>query len=1008
MPVQVTYPGVYIEELPTNAQTVTAASTSATLFADFFPQGPMGSAVMVDSWTAFMRKFGGLDQRSEASYGIYQYFNNGGQVAWVVRLGNGNATTAQLPVPVVSPTMDTLAKEVAAAAEKAVKAAAQAQAALSDTPPFKAALAAGKATEVAAGATLAAAAAAKAAGEELTSLIERYNADYGPEAGATLETARAAALAASEAATAAETASAAATAASQDPLPQPSTPATLTGASTDASTQIQAGWKAAKANLTPGASSTGPPTGNVPTALGKANAALTAAKASTHPADAAFVPLLENDIRLGTAAQAAAQEATDQLDAAQTAITAGEAKSEAPGIDQLVVLVSGALEAATEARSQILSWLSDAQDLAASPPTDLGSDLGALVTALEGALNTAVLAVGATQVTQVAVEAWQTALEEDSLRSETGAQSAGEQALQAIGQAIAVGQQLEAAGYSSLAGLTVKASVKVLETVQSQLQADLPQIAAGKLPKPALAALTTAVTTLKTQAGSANTNVATAVTGLTLDGSNQSEATDLFEWAVGNEASYLALSVIADLVPTVIPLEDAMAAATAAVAAAQQAALGAQTAMQAAQRAILAGLEDEADSEQILEINAADPGVWGNNLQVEIVPAIGSQFNLQVRQMGVQNNRLVTMAQETYHNLTLGDPTAQNYAPAVVNDQSKLLQLTYTGLKIPGTRPNTPEDFQSLSGGTDGGPPGAADLFPVEESQGSGLPGAVAAMKPKIFNTLCLPVIATYSGGAMMTATELATELAQDNRAFFIADIPASTNSAAAMLQWINTFGNADAYNAGVYYPRLLVPDPLANYRNRNVGASGTVAGIYAGNDLNYGVWKAPAGIGAVIENAELAVKVSDTDDGLLNPQGVNTLRNFATYGNVVWGARTLAGADLLGSAFKYVNVRRLTDFIEDSLYQSLRWVVFQDNDERLWAQITTEVGSFMGSLFAAGAFQGTSASQAYLVRCNSTTTTPDDVDQGIVNILVGFAPVKPAEFVIVQIQQLAGQGQPS
>jgi phage tail sheath protein FI len=202
----------------------------------------------------------------------------------------------------------------------------------------------------------------------------------------------------------------------------------------------------------------------------------------------------------------------------------------------------------------------------------------------------------------------------------------------------------------------------------------------------------------------------------------------------------------------------------------------------------------------------------------------------------------------------------------------------------------------------------------------------------------------------------------------------------------------------------LQLPDPLNGYRLREVGPSGTMAGVYARTDGQRGVWKAPAGVAAVLEGADVALKVTDADNGTLNSAGVNVLRTFPVYGPIAWGARTLAGADLLDSEWKYINVRRLVDYIEQSLVQSLKWVVFEPNDEATWGQIRLEVGSFLSGLFADGAFSGATPAAAYFVNCDATTTTADDIDRGIVNILVGVAPVKPAEFVVLQIEQIAAQ----
>ena len=162
-----------------------------------------------------------------------------------------------------------------------------------------------------------------------------------------------------------------------------------------------------------------------------------------------------------------------------------------------------------------------------------------------------------------------------------------------------------------------------------------------------------------------------------------------------------------------------------------------------------------------------------------------------------------------------------------------------------------------------------------------------------------------------------------------------------------------------------------------------------------------PFGAGGV---ADLTAVLTDGENGQLNPRGINCLRSFPEAGRVVWGARTVRGSDQLASEWKYVPVRRTALFIEESLYRGTKWVVFEPNDEPLWAQIRLNVGAFMQNLFLQGAFQGRSPREAYLVRCDAETTTQNDINLGIVNILVGFAPLKPAEFVIIRIQQLAGQ----
>jgi phage tail sheath protein FI len=149
---------------------------------------------------------------------------------------------------------------------------------------------------------------------------------------------------------------------------------------------------------------------------------------------------------------------------------------------------------------------------------------------------------------------------------------------------------------------------------------------------------------------------------------------------------------------------------------------------------------------------------------------------------------------------------------------------------------------------------------------------------------------------------------------------------------------------------------------------------------------------------------LTDAENGELNPLGINCLRAFPGIGRVSWGSRTRDGDDRRASEWKYIPVRRTALYIEESLYRGTKWVVFEPNDEPLWAAIRLNVGAFMQSLFRLGAFQGATAREAYFVKCDKETTTQNDINNGIVNIVVGFAPLKPAEFVVIRLQQIAGQ----
>ena len=211
--------------------------------------------------------------------------------------------------------------------------------------------------------------------------------------------------------------------------------------------------------------------------------------------------------------------------------------------------------------------------------------------------------------------------------------------------------------------------------------------------------------------------------------------------------------------------------------------------------------------------------------------------------------------------------------------------------------------------------------------------------------------------------------------------------------------------NAALFFPRLKQPNPLRDNQMEDFVPCGAVAGIFARTDTQRGVWKAPAGLDATLVGVpQLTVNLTDAENGELNPLGINCLRAFPIVGRVVWGARTLRGADQLADEYKYIPVRRLALFIEESLYRGTQWVVFEPNDEPLWAQIRLNIGAFMHNLFRQGAFQGRTPTEAYFVKCDKESTTQNDINLGIVNIVVGFAPLKPAEFVIISLQQMAGQ----
>jgi uncharacterized protein len=311
--------------------------------------------------------------------------------------------------------------------------------------------------------------------------------------------------------------------------------------------------------------------------------------------------------------------------------------------------------------------------------------------------------------------------------------------------------------------------------------------------------------------------------------------------------------------------------------------------------------------------------------------------------------------------------------------------------------------FSSGADGSDGIAPTLAEYIgnPVAQT------GFYALDQADLFNLMVIPGDAEVDEATVMSALwGPASNYCKSRRAFLLIDAPRAWTlngrpKVAGNTQLINDLriSVVKDYSAA-FYPRLT-------YNNdglvASIGPSGAVAGLMARTDADRGVWKAPAGVEAtILEVLGVEVKLTDMENGVLNKKGINCLRVFPT-GLVNWGGRTLDGDDDIGSEWKYIPIRRLALMIEESLFRGTKWVVFEPNDEPLWAKIRLNVNAYMMSLFRQGAFQGSSPKDAFFVRCDATTTTQDDRNKGIVNIQVGFAPLKPAEFVVITIQQIAG-----
>ncbi len=304
--------------------------------------------------------------------------------------------------------------------------------------------------------------------------------------------------------------------------------------------------------------------------------------------------------------------------------------------------------------------------------------------------------------------------------------------------------------------------------------------------------------------------------------------------------------------------------------------------------------------------------------------------------------------------------------------------------------------------GNDGSAPLTADYLGNQAAQ----TGFFALDPVDIFNLMIIPGDVDVPQATMNAVWGPASTYCQSRRAFLLIDPPATWTVAdrPAVVQNTTLINDLRALvvkeNSAVFYPRLRY---TAGAPVRTVAPAGAVAGVMARIDSSRGIWKAPAGIEADIRGiVGLEVKLTDLENGVLNKQGANVLRVFPS-GFTVWGARTLAGSDDLGSEWKYIPIRRFALFLEESLFRGTKWVVFEPNDEPLWAQIRLNLNAFMMGLFRQGAFQGSTPKAAFYVKCDAETTTQADRNLGIVNIEVGFAPLKPAEFVIIKIQQIAG-----
>lgn len=870
MPSTLTYPGVYIEEIPSGVRSITGVSTSVAAFVDYFQRGVTNRAVRVFNFGDFEREFGGLDTRSEASYAIQQFFLNGGSEAWIVRtLGDAAAAaTAAL--------LDGVGGATALVLE-------------AGRGPYESARPGLRANPGRWGNNLRVQV-DPLANNRFNLTIMLVESRDGQEVAIASEQFRDLSTAPADArnartlindcTTGSKLVRVTQTSAGNRPLATGTVSDDLSNFPiiTAASPQIQ---------VTIGADGTGTARlAAAPTSLADARRRLESAIRQARPELRAFseatVTVVENRLRI------------------QAGLTMAQARIEfAPGgIDPTAAslgLIPG------EARAGLIS--ADVSGVALPPGADLNIDV-------------TIGAVGPVAVTLTAANMADLPSARTEIETKLRAANAAAEFSQARVVVYSEGAQnrlIILAGTSGVQTTVAGADAAVLRLDQAQATAVAARVSAHHAAAPNVAA--------------------GARIGVTIGADGP------------HDAQFPALA-------------NTLAAAA--------------TQMQAAIRAAVAAPAFAA---------------------ARVVPyEFGGESRLIALAETAAN--VVTFAASPADLTTVTELCLTTAAGATVNVQRYALGTAGVG------------GAQGLTVvGADALPDATALIGDLNNKT-----GFHALEDVDLFNLLCLPRAATLAGAAATAPAAQALLAAaisycRSRRAFLLMDTPPGRDELEEITQWLEQNASLRHRNAALFYPRVLIPDPLNHYRLRSLGASGTVAGLFARIDSTRGVWKAPAGTEAVISNvSELEDVLTDQENGALNPLAINCLRNFPIYGNVVWGSRTLEGSDQAASEWKYIPVRRTALFLEESLYRGLKWVVFEPNDEPLWAQIRLNIGAFMQNLFRQGAFQGTTPREAYFVKCDKETTTQNDINLGIVNILVGFAPLKPAEFVVLKLQQKAGQ----
>jgi hypothetical protein len=406
------------------------------------------------------------------------------------------------------------------------------------------------------------------------------------------------------------------------------------------------------------------------------------------------------------------------------------------------------------------------------------------------------------------------------------------------------------------------------------------------------------------------------------------------------------------------------------------------------------------------KLEAPNPGAWGEHLKISIDHKVDDKYKDDTTIFNITVEDGKTGHREAFRNVSTNSDHP-SFIKSILKEESELVRIKG---EVPVARPpvnnsdKTAEFSYDSNTASDGNPIDDPKIFIGDENAKTGLN---AFNKVDDLNLLCIPPPRITDETTSKDVYAKALEYCEKRRAMLIVDPPAKWKKKDDAMNGIEPtdLGFDRSSYAAIFFPRIKAADPEENYRLREFVPCGMVAGVIARTDGQRGIWKAPAGIEATLRGvSDLTVRLTDKENGDLNPLGINCLRIFPVVGPIVWGARTMRGADRLTDQWKYLPVRRMALYIEESLYRGTHWVVFEPNDEPLWSQIRLNVGAFMHGLFRQGAFQGSTPKDAYFVKCDKETTTQYDIDRGIVNIIVGFAPLKPAEFVIIKIQQITGQ----